>query len=34
MKYSRDELLALQFMSLPLASSSEIDSSILEKQLD
>lgn len=34
MKYSRDELLALQFMSLPLASSSEIDDSILEKQLD
>lgn len=34
MKYSRDELLALQFMSLPLASSSERVNSILEKQLD
>ncbi|XP_058732109.1 uncharacterized protein LOC131603710 isoform X2 [Vicia villosa] len=34
MKYSRDELLAFQFMSLPLASSSERDNSILEKQLD
>lgn len=34
MKYSRDELLALQFMSLPLASSSERDISILERQLD
>ncbi|CAK8579331.1 unnamed protein product [Lathyrus sativus] len=28
MKYSRDELLALQFMSLPLASSSERDNSM------
>ncbi|PNY04037.1 toll-like protein receptor 13-like protein [Trifolium pratense] len=34
MKYSRDELLALQFMSLPLASNSERDNSTLEKQLD
>lgn len=34
LKYSRDELLALQFSSLPFASSSESDNSIFEKQLD
>lgn len=33
LKYSRDELLALQFTSLPLASSSESGNSIFEKQL-
>nr|KYP58696.1 Internalin-I [Cajanus cajan] len=34
LKYSRDELLAFQFTSLPLASSSESGSLIYEKQLD
>ncbi|KAL9330013.1 hypothetical protein ACSQ67_005016 [Phaseolus vulgaris] len=34
LKYSRDELLILQFASLPLASSSESGNSIFEKQLD
>ncbi|XP_027340047.1 systemin receptor SR160 [Abrus precatorius] len=34
LKYSRDELLALQFTSLPLASSSESGNSIFEKELD
>ncbi|KAL2342677.1 hypothetical protein Fmac_003962 [Flemingia macrophylla] len=34
LKYSRDELLALRFTSLPLASSSESGSLIFEKQLD
>ncbi|XP_014510699.1 uncharacterized protein LOC106769551 [Vigna radiata var. radiata] len=34
LKYSRDELLALQFASLPPASSSESSNSTFEKQLD
>ncbi|MED6126246.1 hypothetical protein PIB30_076462 [Stylosanthes scabra] len=34
LKYSRDELLALQFMSLPIVSSSEGDDSIFKQQLN